>query len=44
MAAEADARPGLGTGIVEALARQLDATVKTANQAPGTKVTIAHVA
>ena len=43
MAAEADSEPGLGTGIVEALAKQLDATVKVADQKPGTKVTVAHV-
>lgn len=44
MTAEADAKPGLGTGIVEALARQLGATVKVADQSPGTKITVAHVA
>lgn len=44
MKAEADAKPGLGTGIVEALARQLDATVRVTDQGPGTKVTVAHVA
>lgn len=44
MTAEADATPGLGTGIVEALARQLGATVKVTDQGPGTKVTVAHVA
>jgi hypothetical protein len=43
MAAESDARPGLGTGIVAALAKQLDATVEGADQSPGTKVTVAHV-
>lgn len=43
MKAEADAKPGLGTGIVEALARQLDATVKVTDQGPGTKVTVVHV-
>lgn len=37
-------KPGLGTGIVEALARQLDATVQITDQAPGTKVSIVHVA
>ena len=42
MAAESDSKPGLGTGIVEALAKQLDATVELADQAPGTKVTVAH--
>jgi two-component sensor histidine kinase len=37
-------KPGLGTGIVEALSKQLDATVHVADQAPGTKVSIVHVA
>lgn len=40
----AAARPGLGTGIVEALARQLDATVETGDRHPGTMVSIIHVA
>jgi two-component sensor histidine kinase len=35
-------KPGLGTGIVEALSRQLDAVVEVTNQAPGTKVAIVH--
>jgi two-component sensor histidine kinase len=34
--------PGLGTSIVEALARQLRAEVKTADNAPGTAVSIVH--
>ncbi len=34
--------PGLGTGLVQALARQLNATVEVNDQAPGTKVTIRH--
>lgn len=42
MAAEADAKPGLGTGIVEALARQLDAEVQTDSSQKGTKVSIVH--
>ncbi|MEA1072052.1 sensor histidine kinase [Sphingomonas sp. LY160] len=42
MKAEVDAKPGLGTGIVEALAGQLDATVKVTDQAPGTKVVVSH--
>jgi two-component system, sensor histidine kinase PdtaS len=37
-----DRKPGLGTGIVEALAAQLEATVTITDQSPGTKVTIAH--
>ena len=44
MTAEPEAKPGLGTGIVEALARQLNATVKVTNQGPGTRVTVANVA
>ena len=39
---EADAKPGLGTGIVEALSRQLDASVTITDAAPGTRVTIVH--
>jgi two-component sensor histidine kinase len=35
-------KPGLGTGIVEALARQLDAEVVIAAANPGTIVSIAH--
>ena len=38
----ADAKPGLGTSIVAALANQLDATVTTENGEPGTKVSIVH--
>lgn len=38
----AEAMPGLGTGIVEALARQLDATVTIADAHPGTTVSIVH--
>jgi two-component system, sensor histidine kinase PdtaS len=38
----AERKPGLGTGIVEALAAQLSATVTISEQAPGTKVTIVH--
>lgn len=44
MAAEADSKPGLGTGIVEALAGQLGATVHVTDQKPGTKVSVVHVA
>ena len=35
-------KPGLGTGIVEALAKQLGATVTVTAAAPGTKVSIVH--
>jgi two-component sensor histidine kinase len=35
-----DAKPGLGTGIVEALARQLGATVEVSAAKPGTRVSI----
>lgn len=37
----ADSAPGLGTGIVEALARQLDASVTITDACPGTRVTVA---
>jgi two-component system, sensor histidine kinase PdtaS len=39
-----DLKPGLGTGIVEALSRQLGATVHVSDHAPGTKVSIVHAA
>lgn len=35
-------KPGLGTGIVEALAGQLDAEVEIVDTHPGTRVTITH--
>ncbi len=35
-------KPGLGTGIVEALAGQLDAAVTITDSHPGTRVTVAH--
>ena len=35
-------KPGLGTGIVEALARQLGASVTLSDAAPGTTVSIVH--
>lgn len=38
-----DRKPGLGTGIVEALAGQLGAAVSITDQAPGTKVSVVHV-
>jgi two-component sensor histidine kinase len=41
---ENSARPGLGTSIVEALARQLEADVEVEDAHPGTTVTIAHKA
>jgi two-component sensor histidine kinase len=40
MPADAAAKPGLGTGIVEALAKQLDAIVRVAPARPGTVVAI----
>ena len=43
MGAERDAKPGLGTGIVDALAGQLEATVHVTDQAPGTRVSVIHV-
>jgi two-component sensor histidine kinase len=42
MAKLAEAKPGLGTSIVRALAHQLDATVTTESGEPGTKVSIIH--
>ena len=36
------AKPGLGTGIVEALSKQLDASVSVVSAAPGTRVSIVH--
>ena len=39
----ADAKPGLGTGIVNALAGQLAATVDVTDNNPGAKVTVSHV-
>jgi two-component sensor histidine kinase len=38
----ANAKPGLGTGIVEALARQVGASVSVVPAEPGTKVSIVH--
>jgi two-component sensor histidine kinase len=35
--------PGLGTSIVEALARQLHASVRVADKKPGTSVSIVHI-
>ena len=39
---DAKAKPGLGTGIVEALARQLDANVTVAEGNPGTRVSLVN--
>ncbi|MCA1708663.1 MAG: sensor histidine kinase, partial [Actinobacteria bacterium] len=36
------AKPGLGTGIVEALSNQLDASVTVTDADPGTRVSIVH--
>lgn len=41
--ADGDAVPGLGTTIVEALARQLKARVTVVGRKPGTSVSISHV-
>ena len=35
-------KPGLGTGIVEALSTQLEAVVTIADAKPGTSVTVRH--
>lgn len=37
------AKPGLGTGIVDALSKQLDATVTVSDTGPGTRVAIIHI-
>ena len=37
-----DRKPGLGTGIVEAVASQLGAIVSVTDEAPGTKISIVH--
>ncbi len=37
-----DAKPGLGTGIVEALSNQLQAGITVVDAMPGTRVSIAH--
>jgi two-component sensor histidine kinase len=42
MPPESEAKPGLGTSIVEALARQLNARVQVASASPGTAVSIIH--
>jgi two-component sensor histidine kinase len=39
----ASTKPGLGTGIVDALSRQLDASVSVTDAAPGTTVSIVHL-
>jgi two-component sensor histidine kinase len=39
----ASAKPGLGTGIVDALSKQLHASVTVTDAKPGTKVSIVHV-
>jgi two-component sensor histidine kinase len=39
---EAGTGPGLGTGIVEALSKQLDASVSVTDAHPGTRVSIVH--
>jgi two-component sensor histidine kinase len=37
-----EVKPGLGTGIVAALSKQLEATVERIDQGPGMKVSIVH--
>ncbi|MGI8705745.1 MAG: sensor histidine kinase [Sphingomicrobium sp.] len=39
---EEEGKPGLGTGIVEALSRQLEASVTVLNANPGTRVEVRH--
>jgi two-component sensor histidine kinase len=40
--AEHEGRPGLGTGIVEALARQLGGDIEVHDGSPGTVVSVVH--
>jgi len=42
MPADAAAKPGLGTSIVQALSGQLQAVIRVADAKPGTAVSIAH--
>jgi two-component sensor histidine kinase len=35
-------KPGLGTGIIEALAKNLDAEIRMGSAAPGTSISIVH--
>lgn len=45
MPADADGhKPGLGTGIVDALSKQLEATVTVSDTNPGTRVAVVHLA
>ncbi len=37
-----DAKPGLGTGIVEALSNNLQADITVSDAMPGTRITITH--
>jgi len=39
---EHKAKPGLGTGIVEALAKQLQGDIRVADASPGTAFTLVH--
>ena len=36
------AKPGLGTGIVQALTKQLDASIKLGDAGPGAALSVAH--
>lgn len=42
-AGSAPAKAGLGTSIIEALAKQLNAKVTLASNAPGTTVPVVHI-
>jgi two-component sensor histidine kinase len=42
VAGDGQGTPGLGTGIVDALAKQLGASVTTSDKGPGTKVSVVH--
>ena len=39
-----EAKPGLGTGIVDAISKQLDAHVRVTDASPGTKISVVHAA
>ena len=44
MTAPSDVKAGLGTSIVQALAKELDARVDVVSDQDGTKISISHVA
>lgn len=42
MPAAGSSQPGLGTSVVQAISKQLDATVEVSNTSPGTRVAVNH--